>query len=162
MRSAVQIRPAAPEKYLKSSDFGYFLLLFVTFRRCTILRVSADHIEYHRQNEAVFSMPCREHRFSSLCGSCRSLEPLPFSGNLRFHLNNQVCQLLLTFFLTVCVDIPGEAAAVGKSGGISSFPQGFVDLADAPGAGFAALAFVGLEGGGGWFPWGCVHLWGGF
>jgi len=31
MRSAVQIRPAAPEKHLKSSDFGCFLLLFATF-----------------------------------------------------------------------------------------------------------------------------------
>ena len=30
MRSAVQIRPAAPEKHLKSSDFGCFSLLFGT------------------------------------------------------------------------------------------------------------------------------------
>ena len=91
MRSAVQIRPAAPEIHLKSSDFGCFLLLLETFWANTILRIFVDHIEYHRQNEAVFPMPCREHRFSSsLRGSCRSLELLSLGGDLRFHLNDQV------------------------------------------------------------------------
>ena len=45
----------------------------------------------------------------------------------------------------MCVDIPGEASAVGEPWGVPSFPEVFVDLADVPGAGFAALAFVGLE-----------------
>ena len=84
--------------------------------------------------------------------------PLPFSGDSRFHLNDQFCQLLLTFFLAVGIDIPGEAAAVGESGGIPSFPEVFVDLADASGAGFAALAFVGLEGGRRRLLWGCIHV----
>lgn len=62
----------------------------------------------------------------------------------------------------MCVDIPGEASAVGEPWGVSSFPEVFVDLADAPSAGFAALAFVGLEGGGGWLSWGCVYILRGF
>ena len=113
-----------------------------------ILRIPADHIEYHRQNRAVFPTRHREHRFSSLCGSCRSLELLPLGGDRRFHLNDQFCQFLLTFLLAVGVDITGEAAAVGEPGGVSTFPEVFIDLADAPGAGFAALPLVGLEGGG--------------
>ena len=103
-------------------------------------------------------MPCREHRFSSLGGSCRSLEPLLFCGHLRFHLDDQLCQFLLTFLLAVGIDITGETAAVGESWGISSFPQVFVDLADAPGAGFAALTIVGLECRGYRLSWGCIHV----
>lgn len=45
-----------------------------------------------------------------------------FGGNLRFHLDDQVCQLLLTFFLAVGVDIPGTATTVGESWGVPSFP----------------------------------------
>ena len=126
------------------------------------MRNSADHIEYHRQNRAVFPMPCREHRFSSLCGSCRSLELLSLGGDLLLHLDDQFCQLLLTFLLAVGVDISGEATAVGEPRGVSPFPQVFIDLADASGAGFAALAFVGLEGGGSRFPWCCVYILGSF
>ena len=126
------------------------------------MRNSADHIEYHRQNRAVFPMPCREHRFSALCGSCRSLELVSLGGDLLLHLDNQFCQLLVTFFLDVGIDITGEATAVGKPRRVPSFPEVFVDLADASGAGFAALPFVGLEGGGGWFPWCCVHVLCGF
>ena len=44
------------------------------------------------------------------------------------------------------VDIPRKAVAVGKFGRIPSFPQVFIDLADAAGAGFTALPFVGQEG----------------
>ena len=126
------------------------------------MRNSADHIEYHRQNRAVFPMPCREHRFSSLCGSCRSLELLSLGGDLLLHLDNQFCQLLFTFFLDVGIDITGEATAVGKPRRVPSFPEVFVDLADASGAGFAALTFVGLEGGGSRFPWCCVYILGSF
>ena len=103
-------------------------------------------------------MPCREHRFSSLRGSCRSLELLSLGGDLLFHLDDQVCQLLFTFLFAVGVDIPGVATAVGEPWGIPSFPEVFVDLADASGAGFAALPFVGLEGGGSRFPWCCVYI----
>ena len=103
-------------------------------------------------------MPCREHRFSSLGVSCRSLELLPLCGDLRFHLDDQLCQFLFAFLLAVGVDIPGEASAVGEPRGVPSFPEAFVDLTDASGAGFAALAFVGLEGGWSRFPWGCVHV----
>ena len=42
MRSAVQIRPAAPVKHLKSSDFGCFLLLFVTFLCGSYIRGEAS------------------------------------------------------------------------------------------------------------------------
>ena len=162
MRSAVRIRPAAPEIHLKSSDFGCFLLFFAAFWVNTILRFFVDHIEYHRQNEAVFPMPCREHCFSSLCDSCRSLELLPLGSDFFFHLNDQLCQFLLTFFFAVGVDITGEATAVGKPRRVPSFPEVFVDLADASGAGFAALTFVGLEGGGSRFPWCCVYILGSF
>ena len=107
-------------------------------------------------------MPCREYRFSSLRDSCRSLELLSLGGDFLFHLDDQFCQLLLTFFLAVGVDIPGEATTVGEPRGVSSFPEVLVDLADASGAGLTALPFVGLEGGGGWFPWCCVHVLCGF
>lgn len=66
-------------------------------------------------------MPCREHRFL-FQESYRSLELLSFSSELRFHLNDQRCQLLLTFFLTVGVDVMDELTAVGETRGLSSFP----------------------------------------
>ena len=69
---------------------------------------------------------------------------------------------MLTFFLAVCVDITGEASAVGEPWGVPAFPQIFVDLADTPGAGFAALPFVGLEGGGHRLPWGRIYILGSF
>ena len=89
------------------------------------------------------------------------MELLPLGGDLLLHLDNQFCQLLFTFFLAVGIDITGEATAVGKQRRVPSFPEVFVDLADTPGAGFAALPFVGLEGGGGWFSWCCVYILGG-
>ena len=87
---------------------------------------------------------------------------LLLGGDLSFHLDDQVCQLLFTFLFAVGVDIPGEATAVGEPRGVSSFPQVLIDLTDASGAWFAALTFVGLEGGGSRFPWHCVHVLGGF
>ena len=59
-------------------------------------------------------------------------------SDLCFHLNDQVCQFLLTFFLAVGVDISGEAGTAGELGGVPPFPEVFIDLADAPCAGFAA------------------------
>ena len=103
-------------------------------------------------------MLCRELRASSLRDSCRGLGLLPLGGNFSFHLDDQFCQFLFAFFLTVGVDIPGEAASIGEFGGVPSFPQFFVDLADAAGAGFTALTFVGSEGGWGRFPWCCVYI----
>ena len=60
------------------------------------------------------------------------------------------------------VDIPRKAVAVGKFGRIPSFPQVFIDLADAAGAGFTALTFAGSEGGWRWLPWCCVYILEGF
>ena len=79
-------------------------------------------------------------------------------GNFCFRLDDQFCQFLFAFFLAVGVDISGEAGAVGKFGRIPSFPQLFVDLADAASARFAALPFVGQEGRWGRFPWRCVYI----
>ena len=107
-------------------------------------------------------MSCRELRVSSSRDSCRGLGLLPLGGNFGFHLDDQFCQFLFAFFLAMCVDIPGEAVAVGKFGRIPSFPQVFIDLADAAGAGFAALTFVGSEGGWSRFSWRCVYILKGF
>ena len=87
---------------------------------------------------------------------------LPLCGDLLFHLDDQFCQFLLTFFFAVGVDISCEATTAGEPGGIPSFPQVLIDLADAPSAGFATLSFVGLEGGGSWFSWCCVYILGSF
>ena len=85
-------------------------------------------------------MLCWELRFSSLRDSCRGLG------------------LLFAFFLAVGVDISRKAVAVGKFGRIPSFPQVFIDLADAAGAGFTALPFVGQEGRWSRFSWRCVYI----
>ena len=162
MRSPVQIWSAAPEQHLKSSDFGCFLLISATFGTDAVLRIFADHIKYHRQNEAKFPTWHRELRVSSLRDSCRSLGLLPLGGNFCFHLDDQFCQFLFAFLLAVGVDISREAVAVGEFGRIPSFPQAFVDLADAAGAGFAALTFVGSEGRGSRFSWRCVYILKGF
>ena len=110
------------------------------------MRIFADHIKYHRQNEAEFPTWHRELRVSSSRDSCRGLGLLPLGGNFGFHLDDQFCQFLFAFFLAVGVDISRKAVAVGKFGRIPSFPQVFIDLADAAGAGFTALPFVGQEG----------------
>ena len=162
MRSPVQIWSAAPEKHLKSSDFGCFLLISATFGTDAVLRIFADHIKYHRQNEAEFPTWHRELRVSSLRDSCRSSGLLPLGGNFCFHLDDQFCQFLFAFFLAVGVDISRKAVAVGKFGRIPSFPQVFIDLADAAGAGFTALPFVGQEGRWSRFSWRCVYILEGF
>ena len=162
MRSPVQIWSAAPEQHLKSSDFGCFLLISATFGTDAVLRIFADHIKYHRQNESEFPTWHRELRVSSSRDSCRGLGLLPLGGNFCFHLDDQFCQFLFAFFLAVGVDISGEAGTVGKFGRIPSFPQLFVDLADAASAGFAALPFVGQEGRWSRFSWRCVYILEGF
>ena len=103
-------------------------------------------------------MLCWELRFSSLRDSCRGLGLLPLGGNFCFRLDDQLCQFLFAFFLAVGVDISGEVGTVGKFGRIPSFPQLFVDLADAAGAGFTALPFVGQEGRWSRFPWHRVYI----
>ena len=162
MRSRVRIWSAAPEQHLKSSDFGCFLLLFATFGTNAALRIFIDHIKYHRQNEAEFPTWHRELRVSSSRDSCRGLGVLPLGSNFCFRLDDQFCQFLFAFFLAVGVDISHEAGAVGKFGRIPSFPQLFVDLADAAGAWFAALPFVGQEGRWSRFSWRCVYILEGF
>lgn len=107
-------------------------------------------------------MLCRELRASSLRDSCRGLGLLPLGGNFCFHLDDQFCQFLFAFFLAVGVDISREAASIGELGRIPSFPQLFVDLADATSAGFAALPFVGQEGRWSRFSWRCVYILEGF
>ena len=158
MRSAVRICPAAPEQHLKSSDFRCFLLISATFGTDSALRIFADHIKYHRQNESEFPTWHRELRVSSLRDSCRGLGLLPLGGNFGFHLDDQFCQFLFAFFLAVGVDISREAASIGEFGRVSSFPQVFIDLADAASAGFTALTFAGSEGGWSRFPCRCVYI----
>ena len=126
------------------------------------MRIFVDHIKYHRQNEAEFPTWYRELRVSSLRDSCRGLGLLPLGGNFGFHLDDQFCQFLFAFFLAVGVDISREAASIGEFGRVSSFPQLFVDLADAASAGFAALPFVGQEGRWSRFSWRCVYILEGF
>ena len=153
---------SSSKKHLKSSDFGCFLLISATFGTDAVLRIFADHIKYHRQNESEFPTWHRELRVSSLRDSCRGLGLLQLGGNFCFRLDNQFCQFLFAFFLAVGVDISGEAGTVGKFGRIPSFPQLFVDLADAASAGFAALPFVGQEGRWSRFSWRCVYILEGF
>ena len=80
-----------------------------------------------------------------------------FPGDLRFHLLDQVCQQFLTFLPGLGVHIAGVFFAVWPDGGVPSFPQMVVDLADTAGAWLAPLTLVGLKGAGGGFAGRSFH-----
>ena len=61
--------------------------------------------------------------------------------NLCLHLYDQRLQLLLALLTGVSVDIAGVLFAVGPFGGVASFKQVVVDLADTAGAGAALAAY---------------------
>ena len=82
-------------------------------------------------------------RFSSSC-----FQTLSFGGDFRFHFYYHLCQQFFALFLTVRVDISGVFFAVWPNWGVSALPQMVIDLGDAPGARFAALTLVSLEGAG--------------
>ena len=73
-------------------------------------------------------------------------QPFFFPSDLRFHLLDQVCQQCLTFLSGLGVHIAGVFFAIWPDGGVPSFPQMVVDLADTAGAWLAALTLVGLKG----------------
>ena len=85
-------------------------------------------------------------RFLSDC-----FQTLFFGGDFCFYFCYHFCQQCFTFFLAVGVDVSVMLFAVRSDWGVAALPEFFVDLADAPGARLAALAFVGLEGTGGRF-----------
>ena len=62
--------------------------------------------------------------FRSLCQS----HPLLFGSNLRFHLENHLCQQLLTVFSGFGIDIAGVLFAVRPDGEVAALPQAVVDL----------------------------------
>ena len=68
-------------------------------------------------------------------------------SNLLLHFPNQLGQFFFTFLLGAGVDVAGHAFSA-DGGGVAALPEVVVDLADTAGAGLAALALVGLEGGG--------------
>ena len=86
-----------------------------------------------------------QHMSASLL--CQS-HPLLFCGNLRFHLEDHLCQQPFTVLSGFSVDVAGMLFAVRPDGGIAAFPQMIIDLSDAPGAWFTAFPFVRLESAG--------------
>lgn len=80
-------------------------------------------------------------------------QPLLFSGDLRFHLEDHLCQQPLTFLSGLGVNISGMLLAIRPDWGVAALPQVVVDLSDASGSRLTPLAFVGLECTGGRFPW---------
>ena len=95
------------------------------------------------------------------CAFSASLWVCFHGGNLLLHFPNQLGQFFLTFLLGTGVDVAGHAFSA-DGGGVAAFPEVVVDLADTAGAGLAALALVGLEGGGRRDSWRRVNLLGGF
>ena len=83
------------------------------------------------------------------CAFSASLWVCFHGGNLLLHLPNQLGKLLLTFLFGGGIDIAGHTLSV-DDGGVTTFPQVVIDLADTAGAGLAALALVGLECRGCW------------
>ena len=81
------------------------------------------------------------------------VQPLLFSGDLRFHLEDHLRQQPLTVLSGFSVDVAGMLFAVRPDGGVAALPQVVVDLSDASGSRLTPLAFVGLECTGGRFPW---------
>ena len=79
------------------------------------------------------------------------VQPLLFSGDLHFHLEDHLRQQLLTFLSGLGVDIAGMLFAVRPDGGVAALPQVVVDLSDASGAWLATFTLVRLEGAGSGF-----------
>ena len=100
----------------------------------------------------------RDRTAGALCFSARLCLPC---GDFLLHLLDQLGQLFLTLFLCFGIYIPSHALSI-DNGRVSAFPEVFADLADTAGAGLAALALVGLEGGGRRDSWRRVNLLGGF
>ena len=95
------------------------------------------------------------------CAFSASLWVCFHGDNLLLHFPNQLGQFFLTFLLGTGVDVAGHAFSA-DGGGVAAFPEMVVDLADTAGAGLAALALVGLEGGRRRDSWRRVNLLGGF
>lgn len=100
----------------------------------------------------------RDRTAGALCFSARLCLPC---GDFLLHLLDQLGQLFLTLFLCFGIYIPSHALSI-DNGRVSAFPEVFADLADTAGAGLAALALVGLEGGGRRVSWHRVNFLGGF
>ena len=73
-------------------------------------------------------------------------QPFFLSGNLRFHLDDHLCQLFFTFLFTVSVSVSRMLFAVRPDRGVSALPQMVIDLSDASGPRLTPLTFVSLEG----------------
>ena len=107
-----------------------------------------DHTTSHRQRKIGLWSACLQR---PCCVSAHFLvlfQPFFFHGDLRIHLLDQVCQQPLTFLSGLGVHIAGVFFAVWPDGGVPSFPQMVVDLADTAGAWLAPLTLVGLKGAG--------------
>ena len=79
------------------------------------------------------------------------VQPLLFSGDLRFHLENHLRQQPLTVLSGLGVDVAGMLFAVRPDGGVAALPQVVIDLCDASGAWLATFTLVRLEGAGSGF-----------
>ena len=143
--------------FRKSPDSFCKLALFLPF---SIWHFRPDHISAHRQRKTegrwilISSVP----RLISACLFFQ-LQPLLFCGNLRFHLEDHLCQQLFAVLSGFSVDVAGMLFAVRPDGGVTALPQMVVDLSDAPSAWFAAFPLVRLEGAGSMFSGNSFCLW---
>lgn len=81
------------------------------------------------------------------------VQPLLFSGDLHFHLEDHLRQQPLTVLSGLGVDVAGMLFAVRPDGGVAALPQVVIDLCDASGAWLATFTLVRLEGAGSGLSW---------
>jgi hypothetical protein len=135
--------PSSSRKSSFSCGKGWIFLVFQHFFHCfnfldLDLTTQPATDREKRLTEGISHSVSR--RFSLPC-----FQPLLFSGDLRFHLEDHLRQQLLTFLPGLGVDISGVLLAIRPDGGVAALPQMVVDLSDASGPRFTPLAFVGLE-----------------
>ena len=102
-----------------------FFLTFLSTFLCAVFRpIIFDHTTAtDRKNRRPPEVPFLEGGF--LCSAC--FFPGPKGCQLSFHLLNQLCQLLLTFFLRRRVDIPGDALSMDLWG-VPPLPEVVIDF----------------------------------
>lgn len=93
------------------------------------MRIIFDHSAAHRQEKnrpPELFVP----EAGILLSAClfAEVQPLPFNGNLRFHLLYHLCQQPFALLFTVGVDIAGMFFAVRPDGGVAALPELVVDL----------------------------------
>ena len=93
------------------------------------MRIIFDHSAAHRQRKSrppELFVP--EAGILLLTCLFAEVQPLLFSGNLRFYLLYHLCQQLFALLFAVGVDVAWMLFAVWPDGGVAALPEFVVDL----------------------------------